>query len=290
MIVLPFLLFDGYQEASGTLQPLYGVFANDLDAGSQYTVVAVGGTGTILRSIRDFASYNSLSPPPWVSKPTTLTTGAPVLTDLYDVAGDGSAQGAVGATWVAVGQFGMIQVSTDDGDSWTQVESPTPLTLNGIRYGNGKWIAVGNDGVILLNSGDPTDSADWSIIQDTLTDRNLIKIDWSSVHNTFNIGGQAIILNSADGTVSFSIVYTAAPAESYDLTRLTFFGSHPLVSDVSLPPAEAQIINGQVFSTTVVDTQYVQGQETTYYLVPGNLNGSQIQVGQAFLLVQELKR
>jgi len=215
--------------------------------------------------------------------------GDTVLTDLYDVAGDGSTQ-STSSVWVAVGQFGMIQVSTDDGDSWTQVESPTAVALNGIRYGNGKWIACGNDGVILVNSGDPTDSADWTQVQSTLTDRNLINIDWSSVHNTFNIGGQAIILNSADSTINFSIVSTQAPTETYDLTRLTFFGSHPLVNDVTEPETQARIPNGQVFSTTVVDTQYVEGQETTYFLVPGNLNGAQIEVGQAFLLVQELKR
>ena len=59
---------------------------------------------------------------------------------------------------------------------------------------------------------------------------------------------------------------------------------------MSLPDVEAQIPNGQVFSTTIVDTQYVEGQETTYYLVVGNLNGEPIQVGQSFILVQELKR
>lgn len=279
-----------YEEGTGVLQPLFSVFANDLDAGSQYTLIAVGGAGTLVRSVRDFLSYTPASPPVWTSKSITLLNGDPVLTDLLGVAGDGSAQAAVGATWVAVGQFGMIQVSTDDGDSFTQVTSPTAVTLRAVRYGNGHWIAVGDDGVILLNSGDPTDSADWSIIQDTLTDRNLFAVDYSSFYNTFNIGGQAILLNSADSTISFSATLTNAPAETYDLTRLTFFGSHPLVNDVSLPDVEAQIPNGQVFSTTIVDTQYVEGQETTYYLVVGNLNGEPIQVGQSFILVQELKR
>jgi len=118
----------------------------------------------------------------------------------------------------------------------------------------------------------------------------LFRVDHSPYWDTFNIAGTAIILNSSNGTISFSIVFTAAPAETYDLTRLTFFGSHPLVNDVSLPASQEQITNGQVFSTTIVDTQYVQGQETTYYLVVGNMNGEQISVGQSFLLVQELKR
>ena len=277
-----------YLESSGTLQPLFGIWANDLDAGSQYTVMTCGGTGTMVRSVRDMLSYTPASPPVWTSKPITLTNGNAVLSDLYDVCGDGSAQGS--GTWVAVGQFGMIQVSTDDGDTWDQVASPIAQNLNGIAYGNSKWIAVGNAGVILVNSGNPTVAADWVQVQSTLTDRNLFKIDHSPEWTTFNVGGEALILNSSDGTINFSIVSTQGPAETYDLTRLTFFGSHPLVNDVSLPAPEAQIENGGVFSTTIVDTQYVQGQETTYFLVVGNLNGEQISVGQSFLLVQELKR
>ena len=281
---------SAYSETSGILQPLYGVFANDLDAGSQYTVCACGKTGSMVRSVRDLLTYTPGTPPSWVSKPITLTNGDPVLTDLFDVAGDGSAQGAAGATWVAVGQFGMIQVSTDDGDSWSQVESPVPQNLNGVRYCNNKWVVAGSAGVILVNDGDPTDSADWVQVQSTLTDRDLFRVDYSPEFDRVSIGGTAVILNSDRATINFSIVFTAAPAETYDLTRLTFFGSHPLVNDVSLPDAQEQIENGGVFSTTIVDTQYVQGQETTYFLVVGNMNGEQIQVGQSFILVQELKR
>jgi len=282
---------DGrYRETTGGLQSLFGVFCNDLDGGSQYTVMACGATGAMFRSVRDYLTYTPASPPVWTSKPITLTTGAPVLTDLYDVAGDNSAQGAVGATWVSVGQYGMIQVSTDDGDSWSQVVSPVAKDLQGVKYGNGKWVVCGDEGTILVNTGDPTDAADWVQVQSALTTNDLFRVDWSSEWSKFNIAGTAVLLNSVDTTISFSIVFTAAPAETYDLTRLTFFGSHPLVNDVSLPVAEARITNGQIFSTTIVDTQYVQGQETTYYLVVGNMNGAQIQVGQSFLLVQELKR
>ena len=276
------------RETTGGLQSLFGIFANDLDAGSQYTVCACGGAGTIVKSVRDLLSYSAGSPPNWSNKPITLTTGVAVLTDLYDIAGDGSQQGS--GTWVAVGQYGMIQVSTDDGDTWDQVISPVATDLEGVKYGNGKWVVCGKAGTILVNSGDPTDSADWIQIQSTLTEQDLFRVDHSPYWDTFNIAGTAIILNSSDGTINFSSVFTAGPVETYDLTRLTFFGSHPLVNDVSLPAAQEQLTNGQVFSTTIVDTQYVQGQETTYFLVVGNMNGEQISVGQSFLLVQELKR
>ena len=276
-----------YAEPTGTLQPLYDIFANDTDAGNLYTVCAAGGTGTVLRSIRDFDSYSRNAHPTWSSRTIELANSQPVLSDLYGVAGDGSQHG--NGNWVAVGQYGMIQFSSDDGDTWSQVISPVPDDLNCVRYGNGKWVVAGDNGVILSTS-DPGNANAWTQVNSTLTDRNLFKIDYSPDYDTFNIGGQSIILNSNSANINFTVAYSDAPAETYDLTRLTFFGSHPLVSNVSLPPEEQRLVNGSVFSTTVIDTQYVQGQETTYYLVVGNLNGEPVQVGQAFLLVQELKR
>jgi hypothetical protein len=281
-----------YPENTGTLQPINDIFCNDRAAGNTYTVCAVGGTGTILRSVRDTDSYTPASPPSWSSKAITLANGANVLTDFYGVAGDGG--NSATSEWVAVGEYGMIQYSSDDGDSWDQVLSPVPQNLNAVRYcnatpGGGTWVIAGNEGVILTSS-DPGNANAWTQIQSTLTDRDLYTIDYSEAHDTINIGGQAIILNSDAATISFSKAVENAATETYDLTRLTFFGSHPLVSDQSLPPENQRIINGSVFSTSVIDTQYVEGQETTYYLVVGNLNGEQLQVGQAFLLVQELKR
>ena len=281
-----------YPENTGTLQPINDIFCNDRAAGNTYTVCAVGGTGTILRSVRDTDSYTPTSPPSWSSKAITLANGANVLTDFYGVAGDGG--NSATSEWVAVGEYGMIQYSSDDGDSWDQVISPVPQNLNAVRYcnatpGGGTWVIAGNEGVILTSS-DPGNANAWTQIQSTLTDRDLYTIDYSEAHDTINIGGQAIILNSDAATISFSKAVENAATETYDLTRLTFFGSHPLVSDQSLPPENQRIINGSVFSTSVIDTQYVEGQETTYYLVVGNLNGEQLQVGQAFLLVQELKR
>jgi hypothetical protein len=62
------------------------------------------------------------------------------------------------------------------------------------------------------------------------------------------------------------------------------------VSNISRPPSEQQILNNQIFSGTILDTGYVAGQETTYYLVIGNMAGKQILAGQIFLQVQEIKR
>jgi len=276
-----------YAEPTGTLQPFYDIFANDTDGGNLYTVCAAGGAGTIVRSIRDFDSYSRNAHPTWSSRSVELANNDPVLTTLYGIAGDGSQHG--NGNWVAVGQYGMIQFSSNDGDSWSQVLSPVPDDLYCVRYGNGQWVAAGDSGVILTTS-DPGNANAWTQVNIGLTDRDLYRIDYSPDYDTFNIGGQSIILNSNSANINFTVAYSDSPAETYDLTRLTFFGSHPLVSNVALPPEEQRLVNGSVFSTTVIDVEYVQGQETTYFLVVGNMLGAPIQVGQAQILVQELKR
>ncbi len=45
-------------------------------------------------------------------------------------------------TFVAIGQFGTILTSSD-GASWTQRSSGTTEWLNGVTYGNGTFVAVG---------------------------------------------------------------------------------------------------------------------------------------------------
>jgi hypothetical protein len=120
--------------------------------------------------------------------------------------------------------------------------------------------------------------------------RSLNTIDYSYVYNTVNVGGQSVILHFPSGNNTPVIANISSPAETYDLTRMTFFGSWPSVSNISRPPAEQRILNNQIFSGTILDTGYVAGQETTYYLVIGNMAGKQILAGQIFLQVQEIKR
>src|SRR5690606_7860488 len=52
--------------------------------------------------------------------------------------------------WVAVGDDGMIRTSTN-GTSWTQRSSGTSNDLYGVAYGNGLWVAVGIGGTILTS-------------------------------------------------------------------------------------------------------------------------------------------
>ena len=59
--------------------------------------------------------------------------------------------------FVAVGEAGLIQTSTD-GSSWTVRPAGTGNPLNGVMYGGGQFVAVGNAGTILTS----VDGVTWS--------------------------------------------------------------------------------------------------------------------------------
>jgi hypothetical protein len=289
------------------LKDLYASYSNPPQS-NNYTAVIVGQTGTILRSARTIGASDFANS--WSSKPTYLNsnTSTPLLTDLYSVAGDDTDNSPATSKWCAVGQYGMIQVSQDDGDTWTQVNIGSNITcdFNGVRYGNGKWVAVGDGGNIYVSSNIANANA-WSQIStsnlnytngtnygsiygNSNNSRQLNTVTYNGEWDTWNIGGQGLILYSGDNANTFQVAYEEGASETYDLTRVTFFGSWPNVANVSRPPAEQRILNNQIFSGTILDTGYVAGQETTYYLVIGNMNGNIIQAGQIFLQVQEIKR
>jgi hypothetical protein len=56
------------------------------------------------------------------------------------------------------------------------------------------------------------------------------------------------------------------------------------------PSAGQQLINGQVFNTTIVDQNYTPGQETTYYLVVGNMRGARVYGGPLYIQATEVKK
>ena len=295
------------------LKDLYASYSNPPQANT-YTAVIVGQTGTILRSARTIGASDFANS--WTAKGTFIggNTSQPLLTDLYAVAGDDTDNSPATSKWCAVGQYGMIQVSQDDGDNWTQVNIGANVTcdFNGIRYGNGKWVACGDGGNIYVSSNiananawtqldtgnlNYTNGSSYGTIYGVYGNgnvntntRQLNTVNYNGEWDTWSIGGQGMILYSDDNANSFQVAYEEAASETYDLTRVTFFGSGPNVANVSRPPAEQRILNNQIFSGTILDTGYAAGQETTYYLVIGNMNGNTILAGQIFLQVQEIKR
>ena len=289
------------------IKDLYSSYSNPANANT-YTSVIVGQTGTVLRSERTVGASDFANS--WSAKSIYVqgNTQVPVLTDLYAVAGDDTINNPATSKWVAVGQYGMIQYSSDDGDAWDQVYLGNSVScdFNAVRYGNGVWVTCGDGGNIYIST-DASNANAWtqidttnlnytngssygSIYGNSNNSRQLNTVNYNGEWDTWSIGGQGIILYSDDNANTWQVAYEQSPSETYDLTRVTFFGSWPNVANVSRPPAEQRILNNQIFSGTILDTSYVAGQETTYYLVIGNMNGNTILAGQIFLQVQEIKR
>ena len=301
------------ENVPGLLKDLNSSYSGPVNANT-YTAVVVGQTGTVLRSERTLGASDFANS--WTAKSIYIqgNTSQPLLSDLYSVASDNTTNSPATSKWVTVGQYGMIQYSSDDGDAWDQVYlgNSVACDFNSIRYGNGKWVTVGDGGNIYVSSN-AANVGSWAQLDTgnllytngvsygsiygvygngnvNTNTRQLNTVNYNDEWDTWSIGGQGIILYSNDNANTFKVAYEQSPSETYDLQRVTFFGSWANVANVSRPPAEQRILNNQIFSGTIVDTSYVAGQETTYYLVIGNMNGNTVLAGQIFLQVQEIKR
>lgn len=103
----------------------------------QYTYVAVGNEGTVIRST-DLDTW---------SLPIATLANRTLNSISHN---DGQ--------WVAVGEGGQIITSTDDGLSWTLDNTTTTLNLYDVAY-FGQWIAVADKGFIFTRS---QNSATWT--------------------------------------------------------------------------------------------------------------------------------
>jgi hypothetical protein len=70
-----------------------------------------------------------------------------------DLADERLAQGVTygNGLFVAVGELGGAILTSPDGVNWTQRTSGTRDDLYGVTYGNGLFVAVGEDGTILTS-------------------------------------------------------------------------------------------------------------------------------------------
>jgi len=115
------------------------------------------------------------------------------------------------STWVAAGDSGMIALSTDTGQTWTLAVSSglTAGYLEGVSFGNGRFIAVGSNPASIISSADG----------DTWTnDSALLPAEFVSTGNpltdlaTDNTGRWSIVgsygdhLLSTDNGTSWSVV------------------------------------------------------------------------------------
>jgi len=62
--------------------------------------------------------------------------------------------------FLGLGNSGRVYLS-QDGTSWTQVNTPTSQSLEAVAYGNGTYVAVGLDGAIVYSQ----DASTWSLAQ-----------------------------------------------------------------------------------------------------------------------------
>jgi photosystem II stability/assembly factor-like uncharacterized protein len=139
----------------------------------QYTYVAVGNEGTVIRS-------------------TDLDTWSLPIATLANRTLNSIAHN--GGQWVAVGEGGQIITSTDDGLSWTLDNNTTELNLYDVAY-FGQWIAVGDKGYVYLRS---QTSNTWTRYNTGVSD-SLRSVAF--INNViYVVGARGTIVTSLEGT------------------------------------------------------------------------------------------
>lgn len=288
------------ENGAGTLQNLHDVFCSPQDGSRAYTAIAVGKAGTIIKSSRNSSAAPSTGNTfTWSGKSAYDFDGTTALSQtLTGVASDNAANTST-SKWVAVGLNGVILSSLDNGETWTRREcldstgEQLGSDLHGVRYGNGKWVVCGSDGIIYTS----TDTVTWTLITATVTGvatgewpRNLYTVCWAPNHGRFSIGGENIILNSPDTTLSFTNTYTQSADESSNLTRLWYRGSHANILTVTAVEPANRLINGQTVSSTIIDTDYKKTDEIQYLLVIGNMNSNLVYADAPTITAVEYKK
>lgn len=134
--------------------------------------------------------------------------------ELNNVAFGGEASDA--GLFVAVGAAGVI-LTSPDAVNWTSQDSPTPVSLYGVAYGNNEFVAVGgNDvaGVGVILTGTP-DGTNWTQqpVSGTLTE-SLTGVLYAS--GQFVAVGNNQVMSSTDG-----INWNALPTEPSGITSPT---------------------------------------------------------------------
>ena len=104
----------------------------------------------------------------------------------------------VGNKLVAVGAWGHVLVSEDQGKTWVQMQTPVNVTLTAVRFVDDKLgFATGHDAVILrTEDGGKT----WAIVQyDPAAETPLFDIHMTDAQNGFAVGAYALMMTTSDG-------------------------------------------------------------------------------------------
>ncbi|GAB3508573.1 hypothetical protein GCM10027442_15000 [Emticicia fontis] len=115
---------------------------------------------------------------------------------------------------------GLIYIS-DDGNNWTKVidsDIPATSTFKGVAYGNGIFVLVGDDGLILSS----TDGLDWTQRTSGVT-ANFNKLIFVE-SKFYAVGASRTLVSSSDG-INWSQVSFNVGSASDDLGSITFGNS-----------------------------------------------------------------
>jgi hypothetical protein len=160
--------------------------------------------------------------------------------------------------FVAVGDGGLIHTSTD-GISWDAGQRPVLSKLNRIIYANGQFIAVGDGGVILTS----TNGINWNS-QASGTTNDLLAAAYGSGH--YVASGRAGQLTISSNAVSWS----PAGAGTNDLDWIAF-GNGTFVLPVNSPGHLQVKVSSNLQSwTTVSLTNVYAGQHHIWQVEFGN--------------------
>jgi hypothetical protein len=281
--------FDtGYVEETNTIADLRDIaFSTPVSTTSgNYRAIAVGDVGTIVfcdRAVRFTNTSYSPSEFTW-----NINATVPVTTNLKGIATD------FAGNWIAVGDYGVILRSTDNGTNWALISSitwesgatdPFSRTLTSVAYNGSSWVAVGYGGSILTSAN----GTSW-LVQNPANDRNLREVRWNAVNSRWTITGDAEVVSSTDSN-TWTMVYDGGRTQVFTYKRLWYVGSNDDPLSTATPPVSNQIGSRASLSMIINDTNYIADQVYVYYLVTGNLAGTgPITVTNPFLLVTEFKR
>lgn len=244
-----------------------GINVNGVAIGSD-TLVAVGEAGSIV---------TASSPSTWAVRDSDVTEDLNSI--IYKGAGgefvavgdngilltstDGvswtPSDGSAGFNWngvsygdgtlVLVGDSGMIMIKNDNRPDWEIVFSATNENLNAVAYGNGKFVAVGDNGTVVMSK----DGSDWTKVTSKTTNKL----------NGITFGGGMFVAVGASGTIITSPESSKGAAKvlesKVNLNGITFGNSVFMAAGDS----------GKVFSTS--DLGQTWKPETSN--ATANLNG-----------------
>ena len=145
-----------------------------------------------------------------------------------------------------------IQVS-NNGEDFVEVDvsahvSATTTTIRNIAYGNGLWVAVGDEETILKS----TDGFDWQevTVPASLQLHNLTALEFSSASNVWYIGGRQYAGGST--TANHLVAFNADLSASEDLGQISTHGIYGIVP-----------VNGQVYVSANYGRLFVGNDTST---------------------------